>query len=441
MPEFSPSTLPRRLGVWTATAIVLGITIGSGIFRVPGSVAQHVDTVGAMALLWVLGGVIVLCLALSLAELATMFARPGGVIVFVREAYGPLMAFLFGWTFLWINPASWAAISLIFAEYLGHFVPLTDFGRRLVAATLIALITLANYYSVPIAAMVQNIATSAKALALLALAVGIFLLGSGTDGALAAPISFEIRDVGGFGLALILVLFAYEGAAAFCALSGEIREPSRALPQSLVVGMLAVIVLYLFANAAYLFALPIDALKTSDLVAADAMTRTAGSSAADLVSALVMLSTFGAVAATAMADPRVFYAMAQEKLFFRGLGRVRPRSETPHVAVLVAGAIAILYVMVRGFEQLATGFILGLWPFYALAVLGVIVLRIRQPELPRPYRVLGYPAVPLIFFAASLFILGNALVEQPGMTLLNVSLTLSGIPVYYIWRVSTRNKA
>ncbi len=146
-----------------------------------------------------LGGVIALCLALSLAELATMFPRPGGIIVFIREAYGPLLAFLFGWTFLWINPASWAAISLICAEYLGHFIPLTDFERRLVAATLIALITFANYYSVPIAALVQNIATSAKALALLALAIGIFALGSGTDGALAAPISFEIRDVGGFG--------------------------------------------------------------------------------------------------------------------------------------------------------------------------------------------------------------------------------------------------
>lgn len=440
MTDFSAATLPRRLGVWTATAIVLGITIGSGIFRVPGSVAQHVDTVGAIALLWVLGGVIALCLALSLAELATMFPRPGGIIVFIHEAYGPLLAFLFGWTFLWINPASWAAISLIFAEYLGHFIPLTDFERRLVAATLIALITLANYYSVPIAALVQNIATSAKALALLALAIGIFALGSGADGALAAPISFEIRDVGGFGLALILVLFAYEGAAAFCALSGEIRDPARSLPRSLIGGMLIVIVLYLLVNAAYLYALPIAALKSSGLVAADAMASTIGASAATLISGLVMLSTFGAVAATAISDPRVFYAMAQENLFFHGLGRVRPRSETPHVAILMAGVIAILYALVRGFEQLATGFILGLWPFFALAVFGVIVLRIRRPGQPRPYRVLGYPVVPLVFVAASICIMGNALLEQPQVTLLNVALTLSGIPVYYCWRAWRRQQ-
>ncbi len=441
MPEILSSALPRRLGVWTATAIVMGITIGSGIFRVPGSVAQTVDTVGAIGLLWVLGGVIALCLALSLAELATMFPRSGGIIVFLREAYGPLLAFLFGWTFLLINPASWAGISLIFAEYLGHFVPLTDLGRRIVAAVLIALITLANYYSVPIAAAVQNVATTAKALALLALAGGIFLLGSTADGAFAAPISFETTDIGGFGLALILVLFAYEGAAAFCALSGEVREPARTLPRALIAGMLAVMVLYLLANAAYLFALPIEALRGSELVAADAMTKVAGPSAASLISGLVMLSTFGAVAATAIADPRVFFAMAQENLFFRSLGRVRPRSETPHVAILVAGVIAILYVMVRTFEQLATAFILGLWPFFALAVFGLILLRIRRPDLPRPYRVLGYPFVPLIFVAASVLILANALVEQPRITLFNVALTITGIPVYFIWRARQRRKA
>lgn len=154
-----------------------------------------------------------------------------------------------------------------------------------------------------------------------------------------------------------------------------------------------------------------------------------------------MLSTFGAVAATAIADPRVFFAMAQENLFFRSLGRVRPRSETPHVAILVAGVIAILYVMVRTFEQLATAFILGLWPFFALAVFGLILLRIRRPDLPRPYRVLGYPFVPLIFVAASVLILANALVEQPRITLFNVALTITGIPVYFIWRARQRRKA
>lgn len=434
------SHLPRRLGLWTSTALVMGITIGSGIFRVPSSIAQSIDSVGTIALLWILGGVLSLCLALSLSELASMFPRPGGTFVFLREAYGPVVAFLFGWTFLLINPASWAGISLIFAEYLGHFVPLDAAEKRWVAGALIGLITFANYRSVTLAAAVQNVSTSAKALALLALAAAIFALGKGSDGALAAPIHLNVSNWGAFGVALIGVLFTYEGAAAFCALSGEVRDPARNLPRALLYGVALVTALYLLVNAAYLYVLPIDALKNSSLVAADAMARVAGHSAASLISALVMLSTFGAVAATAIADPRVFYSMAREGLFFQALGKVHPRCETPHVAVLVAGVIAIVYVSLRNFDQLIATFILGLWPFYALAVLGVIVLRFRQPQTPRTYRTWGYPVVPLVFVAAAILVLANSFLEQRAISLLNVAISLSGIPVYFVWRAFTRPK-
>jgi len=432
--------LPRRLGLWTSMAIVMGITIGSGIFRVPSSIAQSVDSVGPIAFLWILGGVLSLCLALSLSELATMYPRPGGVFVFLREAYGPVIAFVFGWTFLLINPASWAGIALIFAEYLGHFVPLDAAEKRWVAGALIALITVANYRSVPLAAAVQNFATSAKGLALLGLAVITFALGAGSEGALAAPIRLQVSNWGGFGVALIGVLFTYEGCAAFCALSGEVRDPQRNLPRALLYGVGLVTLLYLLVNAAYLYVLPIEAMRNSSLVAADAMTRVAGHFAAGTISALVMLSTFGAVAATAIADPRVFYSMAREGLFFKGLGKVHRSCETPHVAVLVAGAIAIVYVSLRNFDQLIATFILGLWPFYALAVLGVIVLRIRQPQTPRPYRTWGYPVVPLVVAAAAVLVLANSFREQPAISFLNVAISLSGIPVYFVWRAVTRPK-
>jgi len=420
----------------------MGITIGSGIFKVPSTVAQSVDSVGAIALLWVLGGVLSLCLALSLAELASMFPRPGGIVVFLRESYGPVVAFVFGWTFLIINPASWAGISLIFAEYLGHFIPLSDGERRAVAATMIALITLANYRSVPLAAGVQNIATSAKALALIGLAAVIFGFGKGSEGTLGAPIHFSVSSWGAFGVALIGVMFTYEGAAAFCALSGEVRDPARNLPRVLLFGVSLVTALYLLVNAAYLYVLPLDAMRNpTSLVAADAMARVAGHSAASVISALVMLSTFGAVAATAIADPRVFYSMAQEGLFFRELGKAHPRFQTPHVAILVAGVLAIAWVSSRTFEQLTSAFILGLWPFYALAVLGVIILRLRQPGLPRPYRTLGYPVAPLVFVASAILVLANSFMEQRTISLINVAISLSGIPVYFIWRAFTRAKS
>ncbi|HKE45175.1 MAG TPA: amino acid permease [Steroidobacteraceae bacterium] len=442
MSQSTSSQLPRRLGLWTSVAVVMGITIGSGIFKVPSSVAQSVDSVGAISLLWVLGGILSLCLALSLAELASMFPRPGGAFVFLRETYGPVVAFVFGWTFLIVNPASTAGIAIVFAEYLAHFMPLGDHGRRVAAAVMIALITLANYRSVSLAAGVQNLATSAKALALAALALLIFAFGRSSQGALAAPISFEVSNWGGFGVALIGVLFTYEGAAAFTALSGEVRDPARNLRRVLMYGVGLVTALYLLVNAAYLYVLPLEAMRNSSaLVAADAMARVAGPVAANVIAALVVLSTFGAVAATSIADPRVFYSMTQEGLFFRVLGKAHPRFETPHIAIVVAGVLAILWVSSRTFEQLTAVFILGLYPFYALTALGVVVLRVRQPQLERPYRTWGYPIVPFVVAAAAVLVLVNSFIEQRMIFLVNVAISLSGIPLYYAWRAFTRRKS
>lgn len=209
------AALPRRLGLWTAATFVVGIIVGSGIFRVPSIVAAEVGSTGAIAALWVLGGLITLCMSLSLAELAALYPRAGGIYVYIREAYGPLPAFVYGWTFLLINPAVWAGVALIFAEYVGYFVPLSADGGRAVAASLICFATLINYRSVRFAAAVQNLTTVTKALAILALSAAIFALGSVANGAFNEPITFTATGVGSFGVALVSVLFAYEGAASF----------------------------------------------------------------------------------------------------------------------------------------------------------------------------------------------------------------------------------
>ncbi|HEY0940555.1 MAG TPA: amino acid permease [Steroidobacter sp.] len=426
--------LPQRLGVWSAATIVVGIIVGSGIFRVPSSIAALTGSTGTMALLWILGGLITLCLALSLAELAAMYPRSGGNYVYLREAYGPGVAFVYGWTFLLINPAVWAGISLILAEYLGHFVPLDSGEQRLAAAAVIAFASVANCFSVRFAVAIQNIATAAKAAALFAVAGAIFALGSTGSGSFNQPVTFDAPSYGSLGVALVSVLFAYEGVVSFCALSGEVRDPDRSLPRALTLGVLLVILLYLVINAAYLYVLPLESIISSKLVAADAIQKVAGSAGAGIVAALVILTTFGAVMACAIADPRVFYAMAQDGQFFRAIGVVHPKLETPYLAVLLSGAIAIAYSSLHSFEELTAIFILGLWPFYALGVLGVIVLRLKQPQLARPYRTPCYPLVPAIFLAASSLVLVNSLIEQPRVTLLNLSITLAGVPVYYIWR-------
>lgn len=427
--------LPRRLGVWSAAAILVGSTIGSGIFRVPSVVAGDVGTIGSIALLWILGGLVALVGALTIAELAVMFPRSGGIYVFLREAYGPLPAFLFGWTeLIVIRPSALGAIAMLFAEYVEEFVPMSGTGVRFVAAAAILVLAAANIRSVNWGAVVQNLSTIAKVAALVGLAALAFILGDASLGAFGQPAEFEPRSWGGFGVALIAVLWAYDGWADLTFMGGEVRDPGRTLPRALLGGTLAIIAIYLVVNAAYLFVLTVDDMSGRPLVAADAARRIFGDGGAAVVAAMVMMSAFGALNGATMTGPRIFFAMADDGLFFRPIARVHPTYQTPWAAIGLAAALGIAYVSVRTFEQLADSFILGIWPFYALAVGAVFRLRRTRPDLPRPYRTVGYPWVPLLFLIASVAILLNAVVEQPTSTLFGFGLILLGVPVYYGWR-------
>jgi basic amino acid/polyamine antiporter, APA family len=432
--------LPRRFGLATATALVIGAIIGSGIFRVPASVAAQTGTPTLTALIWLGGGVITLCLALSLAELSTMFPRAGGTYVYIKEAYGPPAAFLYGWVFLLIGPAGWAALALIITQYFGRLFAVGPDMQRVLGVLLIAVVTLSNYYSARLSANLQTAATAAKIAAIISVVGVIFLLGSPAPDVAStqANVSANTAQV---GVALVSVLFAYEGAAAFCAMSGEIRDPSRVLPRALIFGVAAVVALYLLLNAAYLYVLPFDVLANSPLVAADAMSAVLGSTGALVAALLVIVSSFGCLASLAMTDPRVFCAMAQDGLFFARVGAVHKRHATPHIAVLLFGGIAALYAAIRTFEELSATFVLGLWPFYALAVAGVLVLRHTQPESQRPYRTLGYPFVPMLFVLATFLVLIVSLVEQTGTTALNLAITAAGAPIYWLWGWYVRAKA
>jgi APA family basic amino acid/polyamine antiporter len=434
--------LPRRLGVWSAAAVLVGSTIGSGIFRVPSVVAGDVGSVGAIALLWVLGGLVALVGALTIAELAVMFPRSGGIYVFLREAYGPLPAFLFGWTeLLVIRPSALGAIAMLFAEYVEEFVPMSGGAVRLVAMAAILLLAAANIRSVEWGAMVQNLSTLAKVTALVGLALLAFLLGDPSQGAFSEPATFEPRSWGGFGVALIAVLWAYDGWADLTFMGGEVRDPSRTLPRALLGGTLAIIAIYLVVNAAYLFVLSVGDMANRPLVAADAARRIFGEPGAAIVAAMVLMSAFGALNGATMTGPRIFFAMADDGLFFRPIARVHPTYQTPWAAIALAAGLGVAYVSVRTFEQLADSFILGIWPFYALAVGAVFILRRTRPEHPRPYRTIGYPWVPVIFLVASLAMLLNALLEQPGSTLFGFAIILLGIPAYYAWRAIESRRA
>ena len=438
MNQTTAEQLPRRLSLATAVATVVGVTIGSGIFRVPAEVATQSGSAGAMILVWVAGGLLTLGFALLLAELGAMYPRSGGLYVYIREAFGELAAFVYGWTFLLVNPAGWAAIATVFAEYLGKFVPLTDGSRRGVTVGLIVLMASANYRSVLLGAAIQNVVTFLKVVALVALILFILAFGDPAGGSFATEIVWTPATWPGFLLALVAALWAYEGASSFCNLAGEVRDADRNVPRALMIGVGGVMIVYLAINLAYLYILPLDVIQRSPLVAADAAGKVLGAAASALISALVMVSTFGALAGVCMTEPRLYFAMGRDRNFFEATGRIHPRFKTPYVAIMVATGIACTYASIRTFGQLAATFVLGLMPFYALAVIGVWRLRRMRPDAERPYRSFGYPWVLILYVAAVVLVLGNALIQTPGIALINVAISLLGIPVYYLWKTFYR---
>jgi basic amino acid/polyamine antiporter, APA family len=432
--------LPRRLGAWSTGAVTVGIMIGSGIFRVPAAAAAQTGTAEAMLLAWVVGGIVALCGALALAEVAALYPNAGGMYVYLREAYGPLTAFLFGWLYLVIIPTGAGAIALVFAEYLGRLVPLSPPQVRLTAAATIVLLAAAQYRSVRFGAAIQNASTVAKIAAILALAAAAFLLGSPGGGAWAADAPLHPATWSGFGLGLVTVLWAYNGWQDVTCLSGEIIDPGRALPRALVGGTLVVIAIYLMVNVAYLRVLPLEAMARSPLVASDTAVRLLGPVGSDLAAALVCVSTFGALNAVLMAIPRVFWAMADDGLFFRTVAAVHPRYRTPHMAVSAMAVLAILYLFLHTFEQLIEAFILASLPFWGLSVASVLVLRRTRPDLPRAYRTPGYPLVPVLFVLAMAALVANSLYEHPEATTTTIGVVLAGVPLYYTWRFIGRRR-
>ena len=429
--------LARRLGFWPALGIVIGVTIGSGIFRTPASIAARVPDPTLMLGVWLLGGLISLAGALSVAELAASLPYTGGWYVYLRESWGRLAGFLFGWSELvLIRASATGAISTVFSEYLfrsiGFDPTVNPAATDFVAAAAIIAAAIINVRGVHLGALVAGASTVAKVSALVLLVLASFALGGGA-GASAGNFTASAGavDAGLFGLALISVLWAYDGFADVSFAAGEVSDPQRTLPRAIVAGSLAIIGIYAAANAAYLYVNPLERLASSPLIAADTMQALFGQAGVAFVSVVVTISTFGALIAIMLSAPRVFFAMADDRLFFPVMARVHPRYGTPHIAIALAAALGVFFVLTRTFEQLADTFVLTIWPFYGLAIAGLYRLRRTRPDLPRPYKVPGYPAVPAIFVAAVIYLVGNALISDPMWTGVTFAIVLAGIPVYF----------
>lgn len=433
--------LPRRLGVWSAVAVLIGTTVGSGIFRVPTLVAASAQDPSTVLFAWMLGGAVSLCGALTIAELAGALPRSGGIFAYILEGFGALPAFLFGWAeMIVIRPAALGGIATICAEYAGHFAPLSRSQSSYLAATIIALVGIINYTGMQRAATVMNLVTGAKFAALAVLAILAFAAGGG---------SFEhfhsswdrAADLSLIAAPLIPIMWTYDGWSNLSFIGGEIANPQKNLPIALILGTLAIIGVYLFVNAAFIYLVPVAEMAHTKLIAAVAAGRIPllhnfGSS---IVAATVIVTTFGSLIGSMMTGPRVVFAMADRGLFFKNIAHVSPRFATPSVAIGLSTALGVAFTLQGDFAHLVDRFVLGSWPFYALAVATVFILRRRDPKLPRPYRTWGYPVVPALFLLASLAMVIQALWTDPANTLFTFGVILAGVPVYFLRTVFSRH--
>jgi APA family basic amino acid/polyamine antiporter len=450
--------LKRDLGIWSAAAIVVGTVIGSAIFIVPRDMVNNVGSAWMVFAVWITGGMLSLFGALSYAELAAALPEAGGEYVYLREAYGPLFAFLYGWTQMWVaKSGSIATLATGFFIYLANFrpelegvwlvvpLPLGESGHPLeirygqvLAMGVIGVLGLINYFGVKLGGDVQVVVTLIK----VGLIVGIIVVGLGMGQGTVANYGSAVPATGGitgFFAALVAALWAYDGWNNVSMVASEVQKPQRNLPLALIIGTLTVIGLYLLTNLAYFYVLPASAVGATDRVAGEAMRRVLGSWGAGAVSVAAMISIFAALNGSILSGSRVPFAMARDGLFFRRVGHVHPSHRTPSVSILTLSAWAALLVLSGRYDQLYTYVIFASVILYGMATAAVIVLRFKRPEMDRPYRTLGYPIVPVIFVVGIASLVVSTLMKSPRESLMGLGLIALGLPFYFYWRRRARS--
>jgi APA family basic amino acid/polyamine antiporter len=429
--------LPRKLGLFDSTSIVIGTIIGSAIFIVPNSVAQNLHSTPMILSIWIIAGALSFLGALAYAELGAMMPATGGQYVFLRESYGPLWGFLCGWSFfLAARSAAIAGVAVGFSLYLSYFVPMSPLFSKLTASGLILLLTAVNYRGIRVGATVQNLFTSLKVLGLALLIGGAFLAPAHNVAPSPAP-AFSLSQ---FGVAMIAGLWAYNGWFAISLVAGEVRNPQRNLPLSLIIGVTTVIGIYLLANVAYMRILPIPEIAKTERVAATVAEHTMGAAGATLVTLTILISTFGTTNGNLMTTPRLYFAQARDGLFFEKFGSVHPRFETPAVAIVGQGIWAAVLAASGSYEVLFSYATFTFWVFYGMTVAGVLILRRKYPDMPRPYKMWGYPVTPLVFVAVAAWFVANTLISKPGPSSVGLLIILSGVPAYFAWRRREQKK-
>ena len=450
--------LVRRLGLFDSTMVMVGIVIGSGIFLTTGIMAKSIPSAGLILLAWFVGGLLTLAGALTYAELGAAMPEAGGQYVYLREAYGPMSGFLFGWIlFLVYLTGGIAALALAFAEYTGYFFPSLGTNNliitlnipllkstlhyslsagQMIGVAVIILLSIVNFIGVGLGKSIQNLFTVIKIGTIAGIIILGFAIGKGTHpGFSMDPSGMSFGGIIiGLGVSLVAVAWAFDGWNNVNFVAGEIKNPRRNLPLALILGTLGITLLYVLVNYIYLYALPMRETIGVVRIAEKATGALFGSSTGTIISALVIVSVFGSLNGSILVGPRVYYAMAKDGLFFRKVAHVHPRFRTPGFSILIQAIWASLLTLLGTFEQIFTFTMFIAIAFWVAATAAVFTLRKKRPDLPRPYKTWGYPVVPAIFIIASCGILLNTLLEKPVEALAGLLLTGLGIPCYYYWK-------
>jgi len=451
--------LIRAIGPGSAVLFVIGSVIGSGIFLTTGVMAASIPSASLLLLAWAAGGLFAITGGLTYAEMGTMFPRSGGVYVFLREAYGPMPAFLYGWVaMLVVISGGIAAVAVGFAEYLSFFVPVLSPARvlfsmslpggtvtlsagQLTAATAICVLGAVNYVGVRTGNMANVVLTTAKVAGLAALLL-MAIAAARVEPSFTPVVPPDLaRPAAAFGVAMIAVLWTCEGWYFLTLAAGEVEDAHRNLPRALVGGILALTTIYLLVNLAYLYALSIDEMMGVTRIAERAASTLIGPSGAAFVALTVLVSTLGANVAAILAGSRLLFAMANDGVFFPAARLVHPIHRTPHVAIVALTAWAALLALSGTYEQLFTYVMFTSILFSVAGGVALFRLRVKMPHHPRPYRTWGYPVVPIVFIAGSVAFVANTLMERPAESLSGLALLALGVPVYWYWQRRSRGQS
>ncbi|MCI0415080.1 amino acid permease [bacterium] len=454
MEEKEPQ-LVRGLGAWDAGLLTIGSVLGTGIFITTGDIARVLPHPGLILFVWVLGGVFTLAGALTYAELGGMFPRAGGQYQYLKEAYGIFWGFLFGWGAFWvIMTGGIAALAVGFGQYFGAFIPFfsTDNvlfslplgfttwnlnGGQLAGAIAILFLTFINYLGLKEGAGVQNIVTLIKIASIL----GLAFLGLLVEAKVKTELTSGVPGgslIGAIGVALIAVLWSYDGWYGATNVAGEMRRPERDLPLGLIGGTIAVTILYTLMNFVYVRALSVEEMAATGRVGETAASALFGPIGGRIITAAVLISAFGCISSTILYAARIYFPMAQDGVFFPALARIHPRYRTPSTSIIAQGIWACLLTFSGTYEQLYTFVVFVVIVFHLATGIAVFVLRRKRPDAHRPYRTWGYPVVPVIFILSSFLLVANTLLEKPVQSLIGVFILALGIPAYYWWKKTSQ---